>query len=49
MFQVNEVLEVEDKCYRILDAYVTEFIWFELHNPKALPTVGSPGTIEKAH
>ena len=37
MFQVNEVLEVEDKCYRILDAYVTEFIWFELHNPKALP------------
>ena len=37
MFQVNEVLEVEGKCYRILDAYVTEFIWFELHNPKALP------------
>ena len=39
MFQVNEVLEVEGKCYRILDARVTEYIWFELHNPKALPTL----------
>ena len=39
MFQVNEVLEVEGKCYRILDASVSEFIWFELHNPKALPTL----------
>ena len=39
MFQVNEVLEIEGKCYRILDAYVTEFIWFELHNPKALPAL----------
>ena len=37
MFQVNEVLEVDGKRYRILDAYVTDFIWFELHNPKALP------------
>ena len=39
MFQVNEVLEVEGKSYRILDARVNEFIWFELHNPKALPTL----------
>ena len=39
MFQVNEVLEVEGKCYRILESYVNEFIWFELHNPKALPTL----------
>ena len=39
MFQVNEVIEAEGRCYRILDAYVTEFIWFELHNPKALPSL----------
>ena len=39
MFQVNEVLEIEGKSYRVLDAYVTEFILFELNNPKALPTL----------
>ncbi|WP_019602988.1 DDE-type integrase/transposase/recombinase [Teredinibacter turnerae] len=39
MFQANEVLEVEGKKYRILDAYATEFIWFELSNPKALPAL----------
>ncbi len=39
MFQVNEVLEVAGKSYRILDARVNEFIWFELDNPKALPTL----------
>jgi hypothetical protein len=37
MFQENEVLKVESRLYRILAAHITEFIWFELNNPKALP------------
>ncbi len=37
MWQINEVLQVESRFYRVLDISQGELIWIDIENPKALP------------
>ena len=37
MWQINEVLKVESRFYRVLDINQGELIWIDIENPKALP------------
>lgn len=41
MFQVNEVLNLQDKLFRVLTTIERQVVWISLEDPKALPSFAS--------
>ena len=41
MFQINEVVQLEDELYRILAIFQDEIAWIQIHNDKAFPSFTS--------
>ncbi|MBL4900997.1 MAG: DDE-type integrase/transposase/recombinase [Colwellia sp.] len=48
MFQINEVVQLEDELYRILAIFQAEIAWIQIHNDRAFPSFTSKAEILSA-